>query len=152
MSPDTHAPRAEHSPRTRSVGLGRILVAVYGVFALSATARAVYQIAAQFSQAPLAYILSAVAGVIYIVATLAMARRGVTSWYVTLAAVLLELVGVLAVGAVSVLDPAAFPHDTVWSGFGRGYGYVPLVLPFIGLAWLLYNRPRKAAAAPQQGA
>jgi len=24
----------------------------------------------------------------------------------------------------------------VWSGFGQGYGYVPLVLPFLGLLWL----------------
>lgn len=151
MTPSTPTPKPEHSPRTRSVGLGRILVAVYGVFALSATARAGYQIATQFSAAPLAYLLSAVAAVVYIVATIAMARRGVTSWYVTLGAILLELVGVVAVGAASVLDPAAFPHDTVWSGFGRGYGYVPLVLPFLGIAWLLYNRPRKTADVGEGG-
>ncbi|GAB3274772.1 membrane protein [Sinomonas notoginsengisoli] len=144
MSPDKLTP--EHSPRTRNVGLGRILVAVYGVFALSATARAGYQIATKFSEAPLAYLLSAVAAVVYIVATVAMARRGVTSWYVTLGAILVELVGILAVGAASVFDSAAFPHDTVWSGFGRGYGYVPLILPFLGLAWLFYNRPRSTRA------
>ena len=143
--------RPEHSPRTRSVGLGRILVAVYGVFALSATARAGYQIATKFSEAPLAYLLSAVAAVVYIVATVSLARRGVTSWYVTLGAILLELVGILAVGTASVVDASAFPHDTVWSGFGRGYGYVPLVLPFLGLAWLLYHRPRTAAAVDADG-
>jgi hypothetical protein len=141
----------EHSPRTRNVGLGRILVAVYGVFALSATARAAYQIATKFSEAPLAYLLSAVAAVVYIVATVSLARRGVTSWYVTLGAILLELVGVLAVGTASVVDAAAFPHDTVWSGFGRGYGYVPLALPFLGLAWLFYHRPRPAADADTDG-
>ncbi|MDQ4492123.1 hypothetical protein RBS60_18125 [Sinomonas sp. ASV486] len=146
MTPDTSAQKPEHSPRTRSTGLGRILVAVYGVFAISATARAGYQIATKFSDAPLAYLLSAVAAVVYIVATVAMARRGVTSWYVTLGAILVELIGILAVGAASVVDSAAFPHDTVWSGFGRGYGYVPLILPFLGLAWLFYNRPRRAQA------
>lgn len=154
MTPRKQAPgrqAPEHSPRTRSVGLGRILVALYGVFALSATARAGYQIATKFSDAPVAYLLSAVAAVVYIVATVSMARRGVTSWYVTLGAVLLELVGVLAVGAASVFDTAAFPHDTVWSGFGRGYGYVPLVLPFLGLAWLLYNRPRGGSAVGAGG-
>jgi hypothetical protein len=134
------------------VGLGRLLVAVYGVFALSATARAGYQIATKFSEAPVAYVLSAVAAVVYIVATVSMARRGLTGWYVTLGAILLELVGVVAVGAASVMDPAAFPHDTVWSGFGRGYGYVPLLLPFLGLAWLFYNRPRKPAAVSTDGA
>jgi hypothetical protein len=138
----------EHSPRTRSVGLGRIIVAVYGVFALSSTARAGYQIATKFSEAPLAYLLSALAAAVYIVATVAMAKRGVASWYVTLAAVVVELLGVLAVGTASVVDAAAFPHDTVWSGFGRGYGYVPLLLPIIGLVWLFVNRPRRTAGAP----
>ncbi|GAB4098817.1 hypothetical protein [Sinomonas halotolerans] len=135
------------SPSTRSVGLGRIIVAVYAVFALSSTARAGYQIATKFGEAPVAYLLSALAAVVYIVATVAMARRGVASWYVTLSAVLVELVGVLAVGAASALAPSAFPHDTVWSGFGRGYGYVPLVLPLIGLFWLWANRPRRGAGA-----
>ena len=136
----------EHSPRTRSVGLGRIIVAVYGVFALSSTARAGYQIATKFSEAPVAYLLSAAAAAVYIVATVAMAKRGVTSWYVTLSAIVVELIGVLAVGTASIADAAAFPHDTVWSGFGRGYGYVPLVLPLVGLVWLLVNRPRTPAA------
>ena len=134
----------QSSPSARSVGLGRIIVAVYGIFAVSSTARAGYQIATKFAEAPLAYALSALAAAVYIVATVAMARRGVASWYVTLSAVLLELVGVVAVGAASVMAPEAFPHDTVWSGFGRGYGYVPLALPLLGLVWLFVNRPRRA--------
>ncbi len=115
-------------------GAGRLLVAVYGVFAISATARAGVQLATQFDEAPVAYLLSAVAAAVYVVATLALARDNRRlAW----AAIGLELVGVLAVGAASVFDVAAFPDETVWSGFGRGYGYVPLVLPFVGLAWLV---------------
>lgn len=144
--PDTHGP--EHSPSTRSRGVGRLIVAVYGIFALSASARAGYQIATKFSEAPLAYLLSAVAAVVYIVATIAMARKGVTSWYVTCSAVLIELVGVLAVGTLSIVAPQDFAQDTVWSVYGRGYGFIPLVLPFVGLAWLYTNRPRKARAVP----
>ena len=48
-----------------------------------------------------------------------------------------ELVGVLVVGATSLLVPEDFPDATVWSQFGAGYGYVPLVLPVVGLWWLL---------------
>ncbi|MDQ4502711.1 hypothetical protein [Sinomonas sp. ASV322] len=133
----------EYSPSARGRGVGRIIVAIYGIFALSASARAGYQILTKFSEAPLAYILSAVAAVVYIVATVAMARRGVPGWYVTLSAVLVELVGVLVVGTISVVAPQDFAQDTVWSVYGRGYGFVPLVLPFIGLAWLYTNRPRR---------
>ncbi|MCW3765562.1 hypothetical protein ACKLTP_01005 [Paenarthrobacter ureafaciens] len=126
---------------TRNTGPGRLLIAVYGVFALSATARAGYQIATKFSEAPLAHLLSAFAAVVYIVATVSLAKPGRTWFKVSLAAVLVELIGVLVVGAMSLFDPVAFPHDTVWSVFGRGYGFVPLVLPILGLLWLNRRRP-----------
>lgn len=130
---------------TRS-GPGKVLVAVYGVFALAACARAGVQLATRFDEAPLAYLLSAVAGVIYVVATITLARGTRTSRRVATAAILLELVGVLTVGLLSVFDRAAFPRAAVWSDFGSGYGFVPLILPILGLWWLWSTRPRR----PQQ--
>jgi hypothetical protein len=129
---------------TTATGPGRVLVAVYGVFALAATARAGVQLLRDWHEAPLAYALSAVAATVYVVATLALARG---ARRVALGAVLVELVGVLVVGAFSVADPAAFPRATVWSGFGSGYGYVPLVLPVLGLAWLWRPRRRTGPVA-----
>jgi len=128
---------AEHAGDTQH-GFGRALVAVYAVFTVAATARSVYQLIVKADEAPVAYALSAVAGVVYGVATWALAtgnRRVAT------AAVGFELVGVLAVGVLSLVDAELFPDATVWSGFGAGYGYVPLVLPFIGLWWLRRTRP-----------
>ena len=115
-------------------GPGRVLVAVYGIFALAATSRAAVQIATKFAEAPLAYVLSAFAGVVYIVLTVALARG---ARRVGVAACLVELAGVLVVGTLSLADSAAFPQATVWSGYGSGYGFVPLALPVIGLLWLL---------------
>lgn len=125
--------------RTIRSGPGRVLIAVYAIFALSATARAAVQIATKFSEAPLAYLLSALAGVVYIVATVALAR-GVRplAW----GAVGFELLGVLTVGTLTLLVANDFPDDTVWSVYGRGYGFVPLVLPLVGLLWLRHTRPR----------
>ncbi|MFD9946436.1 hypothetical protein ACFWYW_31010 [Nonomuraea sp. NPDC059023] len=114
-------------------GPGRVLIAVYGLFALAAGARAAVQIIGRFSEAPLAYSLSAFAAAVYVLLTVALwrgARR------LALVSLLIELVGVLVVGTASLLDPAAFPHDTVWSAYGRGYLFIPLVLPLIGLFWL----------------
>ncbi len=118
-------------------GAGRLLVAVYAVFALSATSRALLQLATEFSRAPLAYLLSAVAAVVYLVATVALARG---ARRLALATVTFELVGVLVVGALTSLDPGLFPDQTVWSGFGAGYGFVPLVLPVLGLLRLRATR------------
>lgn len=116
------------------LGAGRLLVAVYGVFAISATARAGYQLLVEFSQAPVAYLLSAVAAVVYVLATLLLAKP---SWrrYAKFA-VWFEFVGVLVVGSLSLLLPQLFDHPSVWSGFGVGYGFIPLVLPVLGLLWL----------------
>lgn len=116
-----------------SHGFGRVLVAIYAVFALAASARSIVQLLTKAGDAPFAYSLSAVAGVIYIVATVALAR----GWrQIALTTISVELVGVVATGLLSVFDDSLFPDQTVWSGFGEGYGFVPLVLPLIGLWWL----------------
>lgn len=110
-----------------------MLVFVYGVFALAATGRSTLQLVTQADEAPVPYALSGAAAVIYLVATYALAtdRRRLA-----LGAVLVELVGVLVVGLTSVVLPEEFADATVWSQFGRGYGFVPLVLPTVGLWWL----------------
>ena len=117
-------------------GFGRVLVVIYAIFAIAATARSAIQLATRFSEAPVAYLLSAVAALIYIVATIALARGNRTSTRVATIAITIELVGVIVIGAISLLRPEWFPRATVWSDFGRGYLFIPLVLPLIGLWWL----------------
>jgi hypothetical protein len=138
-------------PQSTRTGPGRLLVAVYGLFALSASARAAVQIATKFSHAPVAYLLSAFAGVVYIIATVTLTKGSPRARRIALVSCSVEFAGVLAVGTWSLLDKATFPDATVWSGYGSGYGYVPLVLPVFGLLWLRYWNRRdrtKGAAGP----
>jgi hypothetical protein len=129
--------------RATASGPGRVLIAVYGIFALSATARASVQIANKFHEAPLAYLLSGLAGVVYILATIGLAGGGPGARRLAWAAVGFELVGVLVVGTVTTFVPGEFgPDDTVWSVYGRGYGFIPVVLPLVGLWWLRRTRAR----------
>lgn len=129
--------------RTRS-GPGRVIVGLYAVFALAASARAAVQIATRFHEAPLAYLLSAFSAAVYVVAAVALALGGPVARRVAWWTCGIELAGVVVVGTFSLLDPAAFPDETVWSGFGRGYLFVPLVLPIVGLLWLRRTRGRPA--------
>jgi hypothetical protein len=124
------------NPTNRVTGVGRLLIAVYGVLALAATGRSFVQIVSKFDQAPLAYVLSALAALVYILATVALIKRGVGWYRVAWITITFELLGVLAVGTISLLDPALFPHDTVWSVYGRGYLFIPLVIPILGMWWL----------------
>ncbi|MCT2587149.1 hypothetical protein [Actinophytocola gossypii] len=121
--------------RTRS-GPGRLLIAVYAVFAIAASSRSAVQLGTRFEEAPLAYVLSAFAAVVYVLATACLAMGSRASRRVALAAVSVELVGVLVVGTASLVAPRAFPDATVWSDFGAGYLFVPVVLPLLGLWWL----------------
>jgi hypothetical protein len=131
-SPDPSA----SPPESTRTGPGRLLVAVYALFALAASARAGVQIATKFDSAPVAYLLSAFAGVVYILATVTLGVGSPLARRIAVLSCSVELVGVLAVGTWSLADPATFPDATVWSGYGSGYGFVPLVLPVFGLLWL----------------
>ena len=113
------------------------------------------QIATKFHAAPLAYVLSALAAVIYLVATVCLARSTPRSRRVGIVCCSVELIGVIVVGTASLFWRSAFPATacrdaTVWSDFGQGYALVPLLLPIVGLWWL--RRGSESAAAPASDA
>lgn len=148
---EIEAQQAAVKPRTD--GLGRVLITVYLILALAATMRAVFQIIAKFDEAPLAYSLSLVSGIVYIVATVALIRRRGAWRVVAWVALIFEFAGVIIVGALSFIAPDLFAHDSVWSHFGSGYLFIPLVLPVLGMIWLRRDRVRQAErAAAEVGA
>ena len=124
-------------------GFGRVLVVIYAIFAIGATSRSVIQVSTRFDEAPIAYSLSTFAAVVYVIATVALARGHETSRRIAYVAISIEMAGVLIVGAASVIFPDAFPRASVWSYFGMGYLFIPLVLPIVGLWWL-----RKTTISP----
>jgi len=133
--------------RPRASGIGRLLIAVYGVLALAATGRSFVQIVSKFDEAPVAYSLSALAAVVYILATVALIKQGPVWYRLAWITISFELIGVVVVGILSLVDVALFPHDTVWSVFGRGYVFIPLVLPLLGMWWLRRNPPTPVVRA-----
>lgn len=120
----------------RSTGGARLLVVVYAIVAVAATARSAVQLFTRFDEAPIAYLLSALAAVVYIIATVALSRADRASRRVATAALVFEVSGVVVVGSLSLMFPDAFPRATVWSTYGSGYLFIPLALPIIGLWWL----------------
>ena len=128
--------------------MGMLMITVYGIFAVASTARATYQVATKLDEAPVAYLLSALAAVLYVVATVALVRATPRARAVAWTSVTVEFVGVVGVGTLSFVRPELFPEATVWSHLGEGYGYVPLVLPLLGLWWLARTRPGAGAPSP----
>ena len=132
----------------RTHGPGRVVLALYVVFVIGSVSRATSQILTRWSEAPLAYGLSALAAAVYVVATVSLAVPGERAWRLSVLAIGTELVGVLVVGTWSVLAPEAFPDATVWSAYGQGYLFVPLVLPVLGLWWLFSPGARPQRQPP----
>ena len=121
---------------TQSLGVGRLLIAIYAIFALSAAARASYQLIREFDQAPLAYSLSAISALVYVLATISLTKQQAKWQRIAKITIWFELIGVIVVGTLSLLLPDLFAHPSVWSGFGVGYAFIPLLLPVLGLIWL----------------
>lgn len=119
-----------------------VLIVVYSILGLAATGRATVQILEKFSEAPIAYTLSALSAVLYVLIAVALWRGWET---VALVGSAVEFVGVLVVGTLGYVDSDLWPDETVWTGYGSGYGWVPLLLPMVALYFLVQGRRRRAA-------
>ncbi|MGW6456515.1 hypothetical protein ACWF94_11420 [Streptomyces sp. NPDC055078] len=128
-------------------GPGLLVVWLYGVMSVGAVSRSVYEILTDFDTAPLAHSLSAVAAVVYAFITYTLVRGGETARRAALVCCAAELAGVLIVGTWTVLEPSAFPDSTVWSEYGKGYVFIPVLLPVTGMLWLRRARGQRARPA-----
>ena len=130
--------------RPKTSGAGRTLIVFYGILTLAALARSVFEIVAHFDVAPLAYLLSLFSGIVYLIATIALVTPGRTAYRVAQVTITIELIGVLVVGALSVVNLSLFPfagdRSTVWAYFGLEYLLIPLALPILGLLFLRSQR------------
>ncbi len=150
--------------RPRVTGVGRLLILVYGILALAATGRSVFQIIDRFGEAPVAFTLSGLAAIVYIVATIALIAPGAVWYRVAWFTISFELAGVIVIGSLSLFAPEALgltsidPFGrtaTVWSVYGMGYLFIPLVLPILGMVWLSKNKPvsvEPESATPDEAA
>ncbi|WP_308217764.1 hypothetical protein [Streptantibioticus silvisoli] len=143
-SPQDGSPAGDGERRRPGIGEGpgRLIVSLYGLFTVAAGSRSIYQLIAQYDRAPLAYLLSAVAAVVYAFILVTLVRGGESARRIGIACCALELAGVLVVGTLTIVTPSLFHDQTVWSYYGADYLFIPLVLPITGILWL-----RRAGAA-----
>ncbi|AEW97628.1 MULTISPECIES: hypothetical protein [Streptomycetaceae] len=135
-APVTGGPAEAPAKRKIGEGPGRLIVSLYAVFTVAAASRSLYQLIAEYHRAPLAYVLSAVAAVVYAFITVTLVRGGESARRVAMVCCAAELAGVLVVGSLTIALPSAFPDQTVWSYYGMGYLFIPVALPVTGLLWL----------------
>ncbi|MCA9961538.1 MAG: hypothetical protein R3E31_22305 [Chloroflexota bacterium] len=140
---------------------GSILAISYPVLALSTGVRAIYQIVeGETSNSPW---LTLLASLFYTIATVGFlkqprpapkkskpkapsqfflarwwrALQPAQAWKISLGVLALETVLTLLVGTLSYASPGLLGRN-VWQYFGKDYGYLPLIQPLLGLAWLLH--------------
>ncbi len=124
------------------------LLVTYAVLFLAAAGRSSVQLGTKASEAPVPYSLSAAAAVVYGVIAFAL-WRGTARWRrVALVGTIVELIGVLTVGTWGIVESGVWPDETVWSGYGSGYGWIPLILPPLAL-WALIRVGRTGTPRAQ---
>ena len=140
---------SSEAPVSTRRGPGRALIAVYAILAVAATARSLYELATKFNHAPIPYLLSSFAAVVYCVITVALVRDTPGWRRVAFVGMVVELTGVLVVGTWSLVHPETFLDTvtgkgvhSVWYWFGLDYLFVPLVLPILGLRFLWKTRTK----------
>ena len=142
VSPD-RAPRDEMRE-----GPGRLFTLLYGIFAVGATSRSAVQLIERASHAPVAYGLSAVSALIYVVGFVLLLRWGHPGSRRAMRVLcIVELTGVLVIGTLSLLRQDLFPDSTVWSDYGMGYLFLPAILPILVLRWLARTTPTAPTTA-----
>lgn len=125
---------------------GVILAISYPVLALSTGVRALYQLFLKEGVTNyLPPLLSGVAAVCYLLATVGFVVRKRWAWRLSVSMLVFELAMVLLIGTLSFIIPDAIGR-TVWGRFGADYGYFPLIQPILGLAWLFHRETRAAYA------
>lgn len=125
--------------------LARIgLIVSYAVLALAALGRSSYQIATKFGDAPLPYSVSALSALLYAVIAIALWKG---RQRLALIGTSIELAGVVVVGTLGYIESSWWPDETVWTGYGSAYGWVPLALPVLAL-WALLRARRRALTGP----
>ncbi|MEU8586195.1 hypothetical protein AB0C59_04195 [Streptomyces sp. NPDC048664] len=145
---DTREDTGGEPSRARLIsGPGMLLVWLYGVMVVGAVSRSAVQIAMDFGRAPLAYSLSALAGLVYGFITYSLVRGGEKARRAALVCCAAELAGVLVVGTWTLVEPSAFPDSTVWSYYGGGYLFIPVLLPLSAMYWLRKASARRSEAA-----
>ncbi len=123
---------------------GVILTISYPILAISTGFRALYQLFIKEGVTNyLAPALSAVAALLYLIATIGFAIQEKWAWRISVVALGLEMALVLLVGTLSLIFPDTIGR-TVWRYYGIDYAFFPLIQPLLGLLWLFH--PKTLAA------
>lgn len=141
---DNQPPRSDDSLSGFASIAGGILAISYPVLAISTGARAGYQLL--LKEGVTNYLgpgLTAVAAVLYLVATVGFARRQKWAWKLSVGALTIETLFTLVVGSLSFVIPDVI-GSTAWRHFGIDYAFFPFIQPILGLVWLLHPLTRRA--------
>lgn len=149
-SRSSSAPGASVDDRPRALGLGRLVMVAFWGVGLWLTGAALADLFTHGEGPRGPEILALVAGVVYLLAALALTHNGrrmrIIGWAcigATIAAPI--LFAVAGVGLPQLAEPRS-----AWTGFGSDFFYLPLLVSVIGCVWMWYSNPRRIVEIAEQ--
>lgn len=130
--------------RTPSLGLGRLVMALFWVFGVIVTLISVKNLAGD-SEAPLGpRFVALLASAVYVIAAVGLTHNGRRMRVIAWASLVISLVGPLIVGVGALGLPSEYSLSfSPWAQFGTTYWGLPLVIPLVGMVWMWWSDPRR---------
>ena len=148
MSEAVHEQSQDNRPPAR--GSGRLVIALYWIFSVTVTLRALAD-SYYLREIPLwARIVAVLIGAIYIVAAISLTHNGRRMRILGWCMIALCLIGPLACGVAGTSLSSMSLMPNAWNAFGADFAYLPLGVAAIGAIWMWLSNPRRIVEIAEQ--
>ena len=148
MSEAVHEQSQDNRPPAR--GSGRLVIALYWIFSVTVTLRALAD-SYYLREIPLwARSIAVLIGAFYVVAAISLTHNGRRMRILGWCMISLCLIGPLACGVAGASLSSMSLMPNAWNAFGADFAYLSLVVAAIGAIWMWVSNPRRIVEIAEQ--
>ena len=146
----THDDGGARDKRPPSLGLGRIIIALFWVLGVWIFATAIIDLCHGQGKPWGPQLVALLAGVDYLVAATALTHNGRRMRMVGWVSIALSIAVPIGLWVASLGLDELNSARSAWTGMGVDFYYIPLVVSLIGIVWMWRSNPRRIVSLAEQ--
>ncbi len=146
----THDGGGAHDRRPPSLGLGRIIIALFWLFGAWIFVTAIVDLFHGQGKPWGPQIVALLAGVDYLVAAVALTHNGRRMRQVGWVTIGLSIAVPIVLWVASLGLEELNSARSAWTGMGVDFYYLPLLVSLIGVVWMWRSNPRRIVSLAEQ--